>query len=157
MFEDWNCLVCGKPVEPGAWFIIVQGELRDKPVHLSCALDSGKFPPARRGAPPRERCPVCGEKMNPNEALILREPESMVHLRCDAESVRNYLDHLRVVPVIQKLEKIVLGLEEARRKYERLREEGQVVVSWTCLNCNKPLQSYREFERGVHISCPRIT
>ncbi|MHA1578798.1 MAG: hypothetical protein ACTSUQ_04090 [Candidatus Freyarchaeota archaeon] len=38
MFENWNCLVCGKPVEPRAWFIIVQGELRDKPVHLGCAL-----------------------------------------------------------------------------------------------------------------------
>ncbi|MFB0563812.1 MAG: hypothetical protein ACETWM_21655 [Candidatus Lokiarchaeia archaeon] len=157
MFENWNCLVCGKTVEPGAWFIIAQDELRDRPVHLECAFNSGRIPPSRRSATPRERCPVCAERMNPNEALVLLNPEEMVHFRCDANSIRDYLEYLHVSPVIQKLEKIILGMNEARRRYERLREEGQTVVSWICLNCNKPLQDNREFGCGVHASCPRIT
>jgi hypothetical protein len=157
MFGDWKCLICGKPVQPVVWFIIAQGELEDRPVHLECALNSGRIPSSKRGAPPRERCPVCGERMNPNEALVLLDSENVVHLRCESNSIRKYLEYLHVSPVIQKLEKIVIGLEEARRRYERLRDEGHTVVSWICLNCKKPLQNNREFERGVHTNCPRIT
>ena len=143
-------------MESAVRFIIAQGELRDRPVHLKCAFNSGRIPPSKRGAPPRERCSVCGERMNPNEALVLLNFEKIVHLSCDPNSVIEYLEYLHVSPVIQKMEKIVLGLEEARKRYERLREEGYTVVSWICLNCKKPLQNNRKLEGGVHTSCPRI-